>query len=412
MYGRVIFKTHLPAQLRRWKPGPISPLDRPRPIRFLAGDSAAGDAGFTDELWRLPPGLRAALSDPHMGKLDALRGFSALLVVYYHFGLPVPAGFGVMTFFVLSGFLITWLLLKEERRSGTVSLRDFYARRALRIFPAFYCYWFLVTGARLLFGKTIPWGQAWSSFFYVSNYYQGLNGYPSSAYSHTWSLAVEEQFYLLFPPVFLVLGRRPELRTACVAAGIVLVWILRLIAGVGFGVPESYLYTAFEMRADHLLIGCLVAMVLYTGRAIPLWRRLADHPVHILLFLALLTTSNALGRRLGTDYRDTVGNIVDPICIALLIPTLLSAGDHPSVRWLDHRFLRWLGSISYPIYLYQQVVIWPVANFLRRGSAPEFVVAVVVSLSVIAAAAASYRFVEQPFLRMKHRFSPRNVAPL
>jgi peptidoglycan/LPS O-acetylase OafA/YrhL len=369
-------------------------------------ETSPENPGRSDGLSNLPPELRAALDKPHLDKIDALRAISALLVVFYHVGLPFPAGFGVLTFFVLSGFLITWLLLKEEARTGTISLRDFYVRRALRIFPAFYCYWILVTVTRTLLGRDIPWTQAWASFFYVGNYYQGLNGYPSSNYSHTWSLAIEEQFYILFPPLFVRLGRRPNARVAFVVAGIVFVWALRLLAGLGLGVPEAYLYTAFEMRADHLLVGCLLALVLHRGRPLALWRALEDRPGYGLLLAVLLIVSNVLQVTRGPEYRDTIGGILDPLCIALLIPTLLAAGKRPSVRWLDSSVLAYLGAISYSIYLYQQLVISPVSRLLRGAGTPEIAIALLVPLAVIAAATASYRFVEQPFLRMKHRFSP------
>src|SRR4051794_35358050 len=118
--------------------------------------------------------LDRSIDARHIPKLDALRAISALLVMLYHFGLPVPAGFGVTCFFVISGFLITKLLLDEHARTGSVSLRAFYIRRAFRIFPAFYVYWLLAT-AWLVYRDRILWGQAASSFFYVCNYYQGLH---------------------------------------------------------------------------------------------------------------------------------------------------------------------------------------------------------------------------------------------
>ena len=355
---------------------------------------------------RLPEPLRSALDQRHLGKLDGLRAVAALLVVYYHFGLPVPAGFGVLAFFVLSGFLITWLLLLEEDRCGTVSLRNFYVRRSLRIFPAFYCYWFLTTGALLAVGGHILWGQAMSSFFYVANYYQGLNGYPSSGYSHTWSLGIEEQFYLLWPVAFLALQRRHQWRLAAATGVVVAVWTLRLFAELVGNVPEEYIYTAFEMRIDHILIGCILALILHDGLGARVWRPLVTHRAFLLLPIGVLLASLCLDRiGGGTRYRNLVGFIVDPIAIALLIPLLLAAGNHPSVRWLDSRLARYLGGISYSIYLYQQMVIGPTRHLLNRFGVSEVVTAVVVPLAVIAAAGMSYRLVESPFLRMKERLA-------
>src|SRR5436853_3977757 len=91
----------------------------------------------------LPAPLAAGLEKSYLSSLDGIRAIAVSLVVFYHLGIPgVPGGMGVLIFFVLSGFLITWLLLNEEERFGHISLKLFYARRTLRIFPAFYVYWF------------------------------------------------------------------------------------------------------------------------------------------------------------------------------------------------------------------------------------------------------------------------------
>src|SRR5215203_3503971 len=120
--------------------------------------------------------------------------------------LPVNGGLGVTIFFVLSGFLITWLLLKEEAKWGDVSLRLFYLRRSLRIFPAFYVFWaVIVIGMGVLRHKPVAWPQAISALFYTSNYYQAITGNWQTALFHTWSLAIEEQFYLLWPALFMAL---------------------------------------------------------------------------------------------------------------------------------------------------------------------------------------------------------------
>src|SRR5206468_178206 len=105
-------------------------------------------------------------------KLSGLRAISAFLVIAYHYGIPyVSAGLGVLVFFVISGFLITWLLLREADHFGKISLRRFYARRALRIFPAFYVYWLVVTAVVFFAGRWIIWPHAISALAYVSNYY-------------------------------------------------------------------------------------------------------------------------------------------------------------------------------------------------------------------------------------------------
>jgi peptidoglycan/LPS O-acetylase OafA/YrhL len=334
--------------------------------------------------------LAAALDSRHIPKLDALRFVSALLVMLYHFGYPIPAGFGVVCFFVISGFLITWLLLVERDQTGDTSLKGFYLRRAFRIFPAFYVYWALVIGIRIVRRHGVLWGQAAASFFYVCNYYQGTHGYPESMLSRTWSLGVEEQFYLLWPFLFWkVSGDRRKLLK--LLAGIIGgIWILRL--GLYFaGVPEAYLYTAFECRADAIFIGCALAIGLrerlldrVVNALCRRWPRLI--PTHILLVVSLW-----MHQRYGINYRDPVGNIVDPLLFAVLIVQLIGIDWRP-LRVLDARPIRYLGLISYSTYLYHGLV--PVPEFLPvfLKVAPSYLMA-----------AASYTFVEKPFLRMRDR---------
>lgn len=117
------------------------------------------------EARRLPARLSAGLAREHMPSLDGVRAVAAFLVVFYHSGLPLPGSLGVVAFFVLSGFLITWLLLREEERYGTVSLKQSYIRRSLRIFPPFYVYWLVVVGSLLFLHKRFFIAQAICSFF-------------------------------------------------------------------------------------------------------------------------------------------------------------------------------------------------------------------------------------------------------
>ena len=133
----------------------------------------------------LPISLTAALKRPSLPSLDGLRAVAVFIVVLYHFGLTaVNGGQGVLIFFVISGFLITWLLLKEEEKWGSVSLKLFYLRRTLRIFPAFYAYWILVVVGFGLLGKHVHPVQATAAFFYVNNYYQGIFGDPKIGRAH------------------------------------------------------------------------------------------------------------------------------------------------------------------------------------------------------------------------------------
>jgi peptidoglycan/LPS O-acetylase OafA/YrhL len=353
---------------------------------------------------RLPASLAQGLDRSHLPSLDGLRAVAAFLVVFYHCFFPaLPGGLGVLAFFVLSGFLITWLLLKEEERLGKVSLKLFYIRRSLRIFPAFYAYWLLVMGAHVIARKPIAMGQSIASLLYVSNYYQAIFGDPQTGLSHTWSLGVEEQFYLLWPITFLLLkgNRHRKIFLLWSIAG---VWLYRELLVFVVHAHHQYIYQAFETRADHLLIGCLLAVLLSEGLWVPLWRSVTAVPSLLWLTIGLLVCSSLGNDRYGSLYRDAVGFVVDPVLIAILIVQVIA---HSSVGLgvvLNWRWVRYLGTISYGIYLYHPHAIL-VADKLT-GRLPLVVSMLVGILSVIAVASVSYWFLEEPLLRMRARFTP------
>src|ERR1035438_426187 len=147
--------------------------------------------------------IQSRIQGHHIPALDAVRGIAALMVVFTHMDL-LPRQFGalgVAIFFVLSGFLITWLLLRENDQAGDVSLRNFYVRRTLRIFPAFYVFWAVSICAALLRRAQILWPEAWAAFFYLGDYYAALDlragAGTATIMGLTWSLGVEEKFYLI-----------------------------------------------------------------------------------------------------------------------------------------------------------------------------------------------------------------------
>jgi len=359
-----------------------------------------------------PERLHTGLASPQLASLDGLRAVAAFLVVFYHFGIQVsPGGLGVLAFFVLSGFLITWLLLAEQQRFGTVSLRAFYARRVLRLFPAFYVYWFLATVTVLALGKRFVFGEALAAFFYVHNYYQAFQDTPATAFSHTWSLGVEEQFYLLWPVLFLLLGLRHNLRHMAVGLAVIVfaVWVWRTVLVFGVGVPQRYVYSAFDTRADHLLIGCLLAVAL-RARFVPrFWRVLCTSPVMSLLTVSLTIITCVAEYRLGTTFRNTVSFLVHPLLIAVLIPQLISFRATMMWSWLNWRPVRYLGRISYSIYLYQQIAMEPPKQLLATYPwALRLAVSVAV---VVGVASASHWLIEKPFLRLKDRYRGRASPP-
>ena len=354
----------------------------------------------------LPGNLASGLLHSQLPALDGLRAVAAFTVVFYHFGVHgVSGGLGVLIFFVLSGFLITWLLLKENEKFGTVSLRDFYLRRALRIFPAFYCYWGLLIGMAVALNLRIVWGQAVASLLYFNNYYQAIHGDPNTGLSHTWSLAIEEQFYLLWPLAFLLL-RKNYARMAKLLLGVIItVWVYRAVLHFVVHADQGYLYEAFEARADHLMMGCLLAVAL-RGRFAPgFWTKMCARPWLSAVTASLILASNFAEYRYGSDYRDTLGHLLNPLLVAILIAQLIAFRSTALWSWLNWGWVRYLGRISYSVYLYQQVVMHPASKVVARfGPIAELAAAVA---SVVLFASGSYYVIERPFLKLKDRFTPK-----
>lgn len=321
----------------------------------------------------------------------------------YHSGyLAVPSGFGVLTFFVISGFLITHLLLRENETTGHISFRDFYIRRSLRIFPPFYAYWFLAVSLLLLRHAHIIWPQAICSLFYVANYYQGLHNYPSSLFSHTWSLGVEEQFYLLWPAAFALFRTRLATFARVLLFLVPALWVLRSVLYLR-AVPEPYLYTSFETRCDAILVGALFSILIHLNAAPRLMAQLR-RPIFLPLTIAALAATLLGEGQLGFGFRYVFAYAVQPILIMCFILQLINAR---SMDWMEVRPLVYLGTISYSTYLYQQLVIPFVSKALH--SRPRPVVSFACLLVTWAVATLSHYCVEKPFLRLKQRFTAREV---
>jgi peptidoglycan/LPS O-acetylase OafA/YrhL len=328
---------------------------------------------------------------------------AVFLVVFYHMQVPgINGGLGVLIFFVLSGFLITWLLLKEEERFGQISLKLFYLRRTLRIFPAFYVFWFLLVGSLVIFSKRLVIGQAICSFLYLNNYYQAVFGDPNTGLSHTWSLGVEEQFYLLWPVTFLMLKDNRR-RIHFLLAAIATIWLYREILVFVAHVPQSYIYEAFDTRADHLMIGCFLAVALRLKVWIPLWRFLVSSPSMIWVTFGCLACSSVAGYYFGSLYRDSISFILDPVLTVVFMVQGIAHCSGALASVLNWRPVQYLGVISYSIYLYHQITIHTVQRL--SGNLP-LIRPVASIMAVIAVASASYWLVEKPVQRMKTRLSP------
>ena len=348
----------------------------------------------------LPPQLESKLSHSHIPALDGLRAVAVFLVIVSHFGFEmVPGAHGVMIFFVLSGFLITWLLLKENERDGTISLTAFYKRRTLRIFPAFYAYWLLMVAVLVGTGRAVLWPHAWSALFYTSNYYSAINGDPNNGFSHTWSLAIEEQFYLLWPFVFLMLRGNLKRMTTFLVALIGAVWIHRAILCFVFHVDQAYIYASFDTRLDELMVGCLVAVLLKRRALTRVWGAISRSSLLPLAALGILAVSIYCGELYIFRYRDVFGFAIEPLLVAILVVQMIAFSSTSLWRWTEWNWIKFLGRISYSLYLYQQLTLHAVKNAL--GHYPLGVQLCGAILVTLILATMSHYLIERPFLRLK-----------
>lgn len=346
------------------------------------------------------PVFADVVAQSRLPALDGLRavGVFGVAVAHSTYGRGLGGDFGPTAFFVLSGFLITRILLREHKRTGTLSLRRFYLARTMRIFPAYYTF---VLISYLLDARA---GQWWNSAFlgnavsYTINYFNAFNHHPTTSLAHVWSLAVEEQFYILLPLAFIVLaarGRRFLIAGVGLAAFAGVAWRAWLI--VGAHVDTAYVYNAFETRFDNLAVGCLLALCLDYKRVIAAAEWCARRTWYPLVTIALL-----LSRRFvfAGVYHYAVGFTVDALLIAIFVVQMLQLYRTRMWSWLEWPVVRYLGAISYPMYLYHG---WG-ASVGRRlpGNSPSLQFAAGI-LAMIVLASGSYHLIELPILKLRPR---------
>ena len=346
-----------------------------------------------------------------LGKRPALTGLRALaiaIVVARHAGEAAGIsafsfGFaGVDIFFVLSGFLITSLLVGEHSRTGRISLPQFYLRRALRLLPALTA--FLLT--LLLLAPVLEPASlrrpllhsVWISALFVGNIAKTLHS-PNYLLPHMWSLGMEEQFYLVWPVLLFVLLRLRTSRgfvMAVAAGGAASVVVARIaLAASGSTSPKILFYS--PLHSDGLLIGCVLGLA-YAWRVLPrpeTVRRILLPTVPIAAGLLLLVSVR------GAPYSGwgmTVGLFAIAAASAVLVYAAIDERPVLPIRFLIWRPVVYLGEISYALYVWHFAVLtlWPTTRF-------SVLTRIVIS---VALAAASYELVEKPFLRRKRRHTP------
>jgi peptidoglycan/LPS O-acetylase OafA/YrhL len=246
-----------------------------------------------------------------------------------------------------------------------------------------------------------------STVFYSTNYYQAFTGAAAHYLSHCWSLAVEEQFYFIWPFLLAALLRRGHSPRVALAVSIPLVWSYKAVLIFGFGVGEVYLYRALETRMDQLAAGCLLAVLLKTPR----WRRYFEQlarqrwPLPVLVAGLLLSTSLLRDTGVVAD-QQLYGFALETVLVCALLPLVLieATGRGTTATLLNAPALVLIGQISYGMYLYHPFVVHPVRNaIVRLGGPPSLgILAAIAALVVVAWA--SFQWFEQP---LRERLRPR-----
>src|SRR5438105_10401033 len=210
-----------------------------------------------------------------MPELTGLRGIAIIMVVIYHGAWPraVGASLGVDIFFVLSGFLITSLLVREAQSAGSISLKNFYMRRVLRLLPALILMLVGITLYSLFFMSAEMFRHTFldaiAAIFYSTNWIRAFS-LNDSILGHTWSLSIEEQFYILWPAIFIFVTRRRSSRLRFVLIAILVLAPLFLRALMQHnGVSPFRIYNGLDTRADDLMVGCFLSFLFFGDRSEP-----------------------------------------------------------------------------------------------------------------------------------------------
>jgi peptidoglycan/LPS O-acetylase OafA/YrhL len=352
-------------------------------------------------------GDSATVESGRVRVLDGFRALSIAVVVLAHAksspGCPsllrpflLPGSAGVQVFFILSGYLITALLLAEEWQTGRISLRNFYVRRAFRILPALFLYTLVVA----IYDASRGWQIPRIAYVNALTFTTGILPFPPGAelVQHTWSLSIEEQFYLLWPIFFA----RSVMKRRFLAAAIIVV-AQPMIRTVLYALNQRWYALSTVGWADAIIWGCTAALLTrqFPGEI----RRLVAYRPKLLRFVAVVVFAgiakiSELGK-LGF-FTLPCGGTLSSVAVAFLILSYVHGPRGAMARLLVSPPVVRLGVLSYSLYLWQELFTVFVAH-KSDASLPLWRFPLNVLLSVVAADL-SYRLVESPMMRLRRRF--------
>jgi peptidoglycan/LPS O-acetylase OafA/YrhL len=349
--------------------------------------------------------------------LDGLRAVAILLVLFEHWvyygplKIIAPGGLGVNIFFVLSGFLITEILLKRRGEPANRVFREFWWRRAVRIFPVFYVYlallwWLNVPGTRPL----TPW-----SALYAHNIYTALTGQIGPrVLSHIWSLCVEEQFYLLWPFLILLTPERWLARVLFAAPVVGLAARAFLIWTAPVPWAGEIAYRSMPTAIDALGIGAALALV--KTRIPGRWTSLAEHGLLLRAFLCIAVVAEVMLAKAPPRWAEVAERSVSSAIAALLILLLIGSRQNSRIAaLLESRPLVYIGRVSYGIYVYHLLMEYLLAPLLTSWMKGHgyfgirllqynlyLVEAPLLFAATVAIASLSFYGFERPLLKLKN----------
>jgi peptidoglycan/LPS O-acetylase OafA/YrhL len=352
------------------------------------------------------------LQGSYYRSIDGLRGLSILMVLLGHFGFNytfrathifVDSTTGVHIFFVISGFLITTLLLKEKLKTGSISLKHFYIRRALRILPIAYLFLIVLIMLNIYLKLHIAAFDFIASFLFFKNL--PIKNEPFTA--HFWTLAVEEQFYLTFP---FLLARNINAYFKVALFIVIAVPLISILSFYGATFIQPYPAISLIVKAIKyffwkgpviILIGSVFSILTFKNIIKPQWASKSHFYSFILLSIAIM-----IHNKMFLLYKPYISEYVSAIIIGYVIVLSINSTNFLSAI-LNNAMLVKVGILSYSLYIWQELFIgnqpWQPWLATLRGY-PLYIIVLIKLISIFVIAYISYTFFESKFLKLKVRF--------
>lgn len=336
--------------------------------------------------------------------LDGLRALSIIVVYAGHIGLGnfVPGGLGVTTFFFISGYIITNLLITEFNQRGSINLKTFYIRRVLRLYPALLLMLLLTTAFVMFIGYPFPYKELGAALFYLENYYfAAAHTFLTFHFEILWSLAVEEHFYLVFPFLLLALVKSNRVLlfttlTLIVIALIIRVYISDLHNANEVAFVQTYILT--HCRYDSILYGCLLSIFIhstYKENFLRITTSVAAFCIGIALLLFTLIYKDDF-------FRQSFRYSLQGMALFIMIASILYNSRYAFInKILSSKVLVYIGKLSYSIYLFHFLAEMICKEYVKDDKLTRVLLmsAITIVLSLF-----SYHVVEVPIMKVRRSY--------